>query len=43
MTLQNIPIVSWQNGTIMIVVFGIVCILLVTIVVLMIFNGSKKN
>lgn len=43
MITKNLPLVSWGNGTFMIAVFAVVCIILVTVVLFLIFNGSKKK
>ncbi|MDO1512274.1 hypothetical protein Q2T41_06355 [Maribacter confluentis] len=42
MMLQQLPLVNWSNGVIMIIVFAGVCIALVGIV-LMLMNGDKKK
>ncbi|CAL2103816.1 hypothetical protein [Tenacibaculum sp. 190130A14a] len=41
--LINIPLVSWTNGTIMIAIFGLVCVGLVTALLLLINSGKKKQ
>lgn len=40
---QNIPLVSWSNGTVMIGVFALVCVGLVVALLLLINSGSKKK
>ncbi|WP_428743527.1 hypothetical protein [Tenacibaculum sp.] len=41
--LINIPLVSWTNGTIMMVVFGLVCIGLITALLILVNGGKKKE
>lgn len=41
--LVNTPLVSWTNGTIMIAIFGLVCVGLVTTLLLLINSGKKKE
>ncbi|CAM1354714.1 MULTISPECIES: hypothetical protein [Tenacibaculum] len=41
--LMNIPMVSWTNGTIMMVIFGLVCIGLVTALLILVNGGKKKE
>ena len=41
--LVTIPLVSWTNGTIMIAIFGLVCIGLVVTLLLLISTGKKKE
>ena len=41
--LINIPLVSWTNGTIMIVIFGFVCVGLVATLLILINSGKKKE
>ncbi|MDO6674031.1 hypothetical protein Q4517_00520 [Tenacibaculum sp. 1_MG-2023] len=41
--LMNIPMVSWTNGTIMMVIFGLVCIGLVTALLIFVNGGKKKE
>ncbi|MFD2566667.1 hypothetical protein [Pseudotenacibaculum haliotis] len=43
MTFQNIPLVSWSNGTVMIGVFALVCIGLIIALLLLVNGGSKKK
>ncbi len=40
---QILPLVNWGNGIIMIVIFALVCIGLVTMVVLFLNSGDKKD
>ena len=39
----TISLVSWTNGTIMIAVFALVCVLLVAAVLMLVMNGSDKK
>ena len=41
--LQNIPLVSWANGTILIGVFAVVCVGLVAAVFLLMSTDKKKK
>ncbi|MDG1040338.1 MAG: hypothetical protein P8H13_07620 [Polaribacter sp.] len=41
--LQNIPLVSWTNGTILIGVFAVVCVGLVAAVFLLMSTDKKKK
>ncbi|WP_299157017.1 hypothetical protein [uncultured Tenacibaculum sp.] len=41
--LINIPLVSWTNGTIMIAIFGLVCLGLVATLLILINSGKKKE
>jgi hypothetical protein len=41
--LINIPLVSWTNGTIMIAIFGLVCVGLVATLLILINSGKKKE
>ncbi|MEQ3501191.1 MULTISPECIES: hypothetical protein [Tenacibaculum] len=41
--LMNIPMVSWTNGTIMMVIFGLVCIGLITALLILVNGGKKKE
>lgn len=41
--LMNIPMVSWTNGTIMMIIFGLVCIGLVTALLILVNGGKKKE
>lgn len=43
MQLGNLPLVSWTNGTVMIVIFGFVCVGLVTTLLILISTGKKKE
>ncbi|CAM1374186.1 conserved hypothetical protein [Tenacibaculum litopenaei] len=43
MQLVNIPSVSWTNGTIMIIVFGIVSLGLIVTLLILLNSGSKKK
>lgn len=38
-----LPLVSWENGTIMIGVFAAVCIILVAVLLKFMFSTDKKN
>lgn len=41
--LTNIPAVSWTNGTIMMIVFGIVSLGLIATLVIFMNSGKKKE
>ncbi|TDQ28724.1 hypothetical protein DFQ07_1102 [Tenacibaculum caenipelagi] len=41
--LINPPLVSWTNGTIMMVIFGLVCIGLVAALLIFVNSGKKKG
>jgi hypothetical protein len=41
--LINRPLVSWTNGTIMIAIFGLVCLGLVATLLILINSGKKKQ
>ncbi|MCF2874746.1 MULTISPECIES: hypothetical protein [Tenacibaculum] len=41
--LINTPLVSWTNGTIMIAVFGVVCVGLITTLLILVNGGEKKK
>ena len=41
--LVNTPLVSWTNGTVMIAIFGIVCLGLVITLLILINSGKKKE
>ncbi|MDE0536635.1 MULTISPECIES: hypothetical protein [unclassified Tenacibaculum] len=41
--LLNIPLVSWTNGTIMMIIFGFVCVGLVAALLILINSGKKKD
>lgn len=41
--LMNIPLVSWTNGTIMMIIFGLVCIGLVTTLLILVNGGRKEE
>ncbi|MEY8862503.1 hypothetical protein [Tenacibaculum singaporense] len=41
--LMNIPMVSWTNGTIMMIIFGLVCIGLVAALLILVNGGKKKG
>ncbi|MDO6743335.1 hypothetical protein [Tenacibaculum soleae] len=41
--LVNTPLVSWTNGTIMIAIFGFVCLGLVITLLLLINSGNRKK
>ena len=43
MQLVNLPLVSWTNGTIMIAIFGLVCLGLITALLILINGGKKKK
>lgn len=43
MLLQNIPLVSWENGAFMIAIFAVVCIILVVAVLLLVLGGKSKK
>ena len=43
MNSQTISLVSWTNGTIMIAVFALVCVMLVSAVLLLVMNGKGKK
>ncbi|WP_299119144.1 hypothetical protein [uncultured Tenacibaculum sp.] len=39
----NTPLVSWTNGTIMIAIFGVVCVGLITTLLILVNGGEKKK
>lgn len=41
--LVNTPLVSWTNGTVMIALFGLVCLGLVITLLILINSGKKKE
>ncbi|WP_262889562.1 hypothetical protein [Tenacibaculum pelagium] len=41
--LVNIPLVSWTNGTIMIAIFGFVCLGLIATLLILVNSGKKKK
>ena len=43
MQLVSLPLVSWTNGTIMIAIFGLVCLGLITALLILINGGKKKK
>jgi hypothetical protein len=43
MITQNIALYSWTNGTVMIAVFGIVCLSLIGFLVAFMLSGKKKE
>ncbi|MBW2938270.1 hypothetical protein KXJ69_09145 [Aureisphaera sp. CAU 1614] len=43
MILNNIPLVNWSNGVIMIGVFALVCVILVIMLINFMSSGSKKE
>ena len=42
MTLQNLPLYNFNNGTFMIIIFGLVCVGLV-VALFLLMGPSKKN
>lgn len=40
---QNIILSNWNNGVIMITVFGLVCLTLIGVIVNFMLNGDKKK
>ena len=43
MLVQNFPLVSWSNGTVMIGVFVLVCIALITAMLILVNSGRSKE
>lgn len=43
MITQNIALYSWTNGTIMIAIFGIVCLSLIGFLIAFMMGGKKKE
>lgn len=43
MCLVNLPLVSWTNGTIMIILFVLVCLGLITTLLIFINQGKEKR
>ncbi|WP_188649265.1 hypothetical protein [Yeosuana aromativorans] len=43
MITQNIALYSWTNGTVMIAVFGIVCLSLIGFLIAFMLSGKKKE
>ncbi|MDO6818839.1 MULTISPECIES: hypothetical protein [Zobellia] len=39
---QNLPLVNYSNGIVMIAIFALVCIALVVMIILFINSGGKK-
>lgn len=38
-----LPLVSWGNGTVMIAIFAVVCVILIGTVIAMMSAGKKKE
>ncbi len=38
-----LPLVSWENGTLMIAIFTVVCVILIETVLAMMSAGNKKK
>ena len=43
MTLNNLPLVNWGTGTLFLVIFLVVCVVLVLVVLNLMKGDKKKN